>query len=146
MIALRLSAALPASLLAALSLSACVTTTPTTGSQPETNAVPQTPVVAFAHPSAPRYRLPFEDDPEKLQGLADRQVTEILGEPGFRRRDNPAEMWRYRAAGCILDVFLYRDDEDKGYRVAHAEVRPPVSDPEKMASHCLTSIVDQRNS
>lgn len=92
---------------------------------------------------APRYRLPFADNPQQLYGLSDNQVTRIFGEPGFRRRDKPAEMWRYSTDGCILDVFLYPDGAD--FRVAHAEVRDPAVTRQLKSDHCLTSIVDRRN-
>ena len=31
----------------------------------------------------------------------------MLGDPEFRRRDAPAEFWRYRADGCMLDAPTY---------------------------------------
>jgi hypothetical protein len=43
----------------------------------------------------------------RLKGLTPVQLKTILGTPGFRRRDEPAEIWQYRGQGCILDVFLY---------------------------------------
>ncbi len=61
--------------------------------------------------------------PRTLIGLAHDQVTPLLGEPSFKRRDDPAQIWRYRDSTCILDVFLYRPDEGGAYRVTHVEVR-----------------------
>lgn len=125
-----------------LLLSACITADDTlVGADITAMPAEATPGIASIR-QAPRYRLPFEDNPARLEGLSDRQVTSIFGEPGFRRKDKPAEVWRYRSTGCILDVFLYPEGQD--FRVAHAEVRESRTD--NIPNHCLTSIVDQRNS
>ncbi len=63
--------------------------------------------------------------PRTLIGLAHDQVTALLGEPSFKRRDAPAQIWQYSDSTCILDVFLYRPDEGGAYRVTHVEVRGP---------------------
>lgn len=42
-----------------------------------------------------------------LVGLNERQLTDALGAPSFRRTDGPNELVQYRTAECILDVFLY---------------------------------------
>jgi hypothetical protein len=123
-------------------LSACITTEETASVDSVAELRTESAPGIASIREVPRYRLPFEDNPDRLQGLSDRQMTSIFGEPGFRRKDKPAEVWRYRSPGCILDVFLY--PEGKDYRVAHAEVREAAA--EKTPSHCLTSIVDQRNS
>ena len=59
--------------------------------------------------------------PEHLIGLDSDRVAALLGPPGFRRRDNPAEIWQYGDESCILDLFLYKAGE--AYRVTHVEVR-----------------------
>lgn len=61
-------------------------------------------------------------DPRALVGLTGSEVSGLLGRPGFVRRDAPAEIWQYRAADCVLDVFLYT--EPGGARVKHVELRP----------------------
>ena len=53
----------------------------------------------------------------------------MLGEPDLRRPEPPAELWQYRSADCVLDVFLYADDGR--YRVVRSETRnrhvlPPI--------------------
>ena len=60
-------------------------------------------------------------DPGRLIGMGRDQVAGLLGPPSFRRRDDPALVWQYRSAACILDVFLYR--KGAAYSVAHFEVR-----------------------
>lgn len=56
-----------------------------------------------------------------LRGLAARDLLAKLGDPNFRRRETPAEVWQYFGPGCVLDVFLY--DEKDAQRVAHVELR-----------------------
>ncbi len=61
--------------------------------------------------------------PRTLLGLEHQQVMALLGEPSFKRRDDPAQIWQYRDSTCILDVFLYRPVGGGAYRVTHVEVR-----------------------
>lgn len=57
----------------------------------------------------------------RLRGLAAAEISAKLGQPSFRRREPPAEIWQYFGPGCVLDLFLY--DENGTQRVAHAELR-----------------------
>jgi hypothetical protein len=60
--------------------------------------------------------------PGELAALTGRRPAEIialLGEPDLRRDEPPAELWQYRAADCILNLFFYRQDD--GYRLMRAE-------------------------
>ncbi len=54
-------------------------------------------------------------------GLAHEELARVMGVPGFKRVDDPAALWQYRGARCILDVYLYADGPV--YRVAHLEFR-----------------------
>ncbi|HYM03373.1 MAG TPA: hypothetical protein VET85_10530 [Stellaceae bacterium] len=57
----------------------------------------------------------------QLAGLSSADVIALFGEPDFRRTEPPAELWQYRSADCVLDIFLY---SDKGsYHVLHSETR-----------------------
>lgn len=58
---------------------------------------------------------------EPLTGLSAQQVVALLGEPDFRRSEPPAELWQYRSADCVLDLFLYGDAA--GVHVVHSETR-----------------------
>lgn len=71
---------------------------------------------------APREESQRAADPKTLVGLTGSEVSGLLGRPGFVRRDAPAEIWQYRGADCVLDVFLYT--EANGARVKHVELRP----------------------
>lgn len=56
---------------------------------------------------------------KQLNGLGEAELRHLLGEPDFRRHETPAEIWQYRGADCVLDLFLYRSAGR--YRVAYAE-------------------------
>jgi hypothetical protein len=56
-----------------------------------------------------------------LTGLSAAEVVGLFGEPDFRRTEPPAELWQYRSADCVLDLFLYKDPS--GVRVVHSETR-----------------------
>ena len=56
-----------------------------------------------------------------LAGLSAAEVVGLFGEPAFRRTEPPAELWQYRSADCVLDLFLYSDPS--GMRVLHSETR-----------------------
>jgi hypothetical protein len=100
--------------LLAVSLAAC-----STGNGPSGNAA--------LSPSDPSYRAPTArphfslTEMASLSQMSDRQLTQRLGAPDFTRRDAPAEIWQYRSASCVLDVFLY--PEGGGLKVVHATTR-----------------------
>ena len=56
---------------------------------------------------------------KQLTGLNEAELWRLLGKPDFRRHEAPAEIWQYRSADCVLDLFLYRSAGK--YRVAYAE-------------------------
>jgi hypothetical protein len=101
------------------------------------------PVAADSASAAEIAALPIPpsgpvDEPGRLKGLSGRQVIQVLGTPGFRRRDNPAEIWQYRTHACTLDLFLY--DAEGGQTVTHFAVRSPsaISDRD-----CFDAVVGQ---
>jgi hypothetical protein len=44
-----------------------------------------------------------------LAGLSAADLTALIGAPGWRRWESPAEVWQYQGASCTLDVYLYAD-------------------------------------
>jgi hypothetical protein len=58
-------------------------------------------------------------DLNKLAGLKPAEVLSMLGKPDLKRTEPPAELWQYRAADCVLNLFFY--DEAGGYRLTHIE-------------------------
>ncbi|MEE8516096.1 MAG: hypothetical protein V3T02_05590 [Alphaproteobacteria bacterium] len=80
--------------------------------------------------------------PERIVGLSHAEISELFGKPQFRRRDAPAEIWQYRGATCILDLFLY--DTGNGFlRVHHFEIRHPNTKPVSRR-RCLTALAKAR--
>lgn len=76
-------------------------------------------------------------------GLDQLAVQKLLGEPGLVRREAPAEIWQYRHAGCVLDLFLYR--EKTGSRVLHAEARTLDAKPTATKA-CIDALLDDQPS
>jgi len=71
------------------------------------SAVSEPPRAAIALPAEPAMARPPAAQP--LTGLSAAEVVALLGEPDFRRAEPPAELWQYRSADCVLDLFLYGD-------------------------------------
>lgn len=112
---LRRRAFAPA-LLAAGLLAGCSAAPTPTGVEtprPAPHAVAARPALA---PAA--LRLPNLD---QLDGLRPSELVALFGQPDFRRVEPPAELWQYRSALCVLDLFLYR--EAGGIHVIHSEMR-----------------------
>jgi hypothetical protein len=70
-----------------------------------------------------------------LAGLAPFQVAALYGQPDFRRTDPPAEVWQYRSADCVLDLFFYNGDN--GERLVFAQSRPRSPQQDAAAGHCF---------
>lgn len=90
---------------------------------PPTAAAPVPPAASPAPSPPPPAKPAIDDDPERLMGLATAELTAMLGNPRFVRRDSSAQLWRYRNKNCILDLFLYRDTGRPEYFVSHVEAR-----------------------
>ena len=73
-----------------------------------------------ALPPAPPVSL--TDIRARIKGMEKNAIARLLGEPGFIRRDDPAEIWQYRGERCILDVFMYKDGNS--FTAAHVTLRP----------------------
>lgn len=65
--------------------------------------------------------MPHLVPPPKLAGLSAAAIVALLGEPDFRRAEPPAELWQYRSADCVLDLFLYGGAG--GFHVAYSDTR-----------------------
>jgi hypothetical protein len=76
--------------------------------------------------------------PTKLHNLSSTQIVAMLGEPGFKREENPAQIWRYRSEACVLELMFYRLDRD--LQVRHVEARDEKFKAVAQGS-CIESIV-----
>lgn len=102
-----------AAVLLALLLAACSTGGPQNAALSPADVSYRTP-----QPARPHFAL---TEMASLRDMSDRQLMQRLGAPDFTRRDPPAEIWQYRSASCVLDVFLY--PEADGLKVVHATTR-----------------------
>lgn len=89
---------------------------PTTTNGPGEASAPQ-----ISRPGGARPGSPGDVSADRFKGQTGKEILMALGEPSFRRREPPAEVWQYYGQGCVLDLFLY--DETGGQRVTHAELR-----------------------
>ena len=85
--------------------------------------LPETPVVSTVPESGLGVR-PTDLPPSQIETLRNLSVPDLLarlGPPDFTRRDPPAELWQYRGATCVLDLFLYPDAGSM--KVSHTQTR-----------------------
>jgi hypothetical protein len=102
---------------AALALSACA--------QPSDQLAPMTapgttPIPVQNQPTKPKITS------AQLLGQGGSWVVAHLGEPAFVRSERTANIWQYKNDVCVLNVFLYADDDpQKGAkaRVLHFDAR-----------------------
>ena len=81
------------------------------------DSAPAEPVAGEPPAAALPARLPREV--ERLRGLTAAELARHLGKPDFVRAEPPAVVWQYRSTHCVLDLFLYRSEDE--YRIAYAE-------------------------
>lgn len=84
-------------------------------------------------------------DPLALEGRSDDAVRGLFGAPTLIRHEPPAEIWQYRSATCVLDVFLYFSTEagqTNDGLVRHAELRPrhDITPNASFEADCLRSL------
>jgi hypothetical protein len=80
--------------------------------------VARVPPSAQVRPS----RLP-DEDPNRIMGMDQDGLQKLLGTPAFMRRDAAAQLWRYTGGGCVLDMFLYRNESNGPFVVRHLTAR-----------------------
>lgn len=81
---------------------------------------------------------------QQLLGAAQPWVLANLGAPDFKRADMHANLWQYKNAACMLNVFLYVDDRAKTApaQVLHFDARDALGfDTDRDA--CLSSLQDK---
>ena len=67
-----------------------------------------------------------------LNGLAPAQVAALIGDPDLRRVDPPAEIWQYRNADCVLELYFYDSGANSRMVYAEARSRTPTRTPNAM--------------
>lgn len=84
---------------------------------------------------------PVDDNPDRFMDATPARLVAEFGEPRLRRRESPAEVWQYRAQGCVLDIFLYK--EAQSFKVVHLEARD-LSAQSMETRSCLRSLLEAR--
>lgn len=109
---------------------------------------PPTPEPSLEPPDAvagTTERRAINDDPEQLMGLAPRAISRLLGPPSLLRTERPAEVWQYTAADCVLDIYLYAEEENPDRsRVTYYEIRR-AQPGQRGARACFADIIESRN-
>jgi hypothetical protein len=80
--------------------------------------------------------------PDRVIGQNKEALLRLLGTPGFKRRDPPAEIWRYRDQSCLLDLYLYPSQNagtGSPMKVTFIEART-TQGPSAPAAKCLNTI------
>lgn len=76
---------------------------------------------------------------EQFKGKSAQDITAALGEPNYRRREAPAEVWQYYGQGCVLDLFLYTEKGEQTVNYAELRNRNPGADPDP---RCLPLLLE----
>ncbi|MEZ5831217.1 MAG: hypothetical protein R3D05_08545 [Dongiaceae bacterium] len=77
-------------------------------------------------------------DPAAFIGVGEAELSRTLGEPKQVRKDEPAEIWQYYGAECVVDFYLY--DGDTGLAVAYLEARNQAAE-STPADRCVKSLL-----
>jgi hypothetical protein len=109
---------------------------PSAGAVP-TPAAPAPPSVA-ALPS-PAIPVSPPSDVQQLVGLKGEVLRKWMGNTVFVRRDGVAEIWRFAADTCFLDVFLYHEAD--GLKVAHLDARSRAGNQVVLPQTCYGQIL-----
>jgi hypothetical protein len=137
-------AALAASV--ALTLAACANSrVPQPGAaaqSPIADVAPQPAIAALPRVPDPAPNAAAPSEAQRLVGLRGDVLRGWIGNTVFVRRDGIAEIWRFAADSCFLDVFLYREGD--GLRVAHLDARPRTGTQRVTAQNCYGTILAER--
>jgi hypothetical protein len=134
---------------AALSLSACVavedtpaTTTPDTPEIPSGSASSNQDDQTASRTPDGGHKAFRPLSPNNLIGQNQERLIRLLGVPSFKRRDAPAEIWRYRNQNCLLDLYFYPSKGSSAARalqVTFVEARTPQG-PSASVTGCLNAL------
>ena len=85
-------------------------------------------------------------DPKQLLGLTSGAVHRLLGKPSLLRNEAPAQVWQYKIADCVLDIFLYAGKtEPENTHVTYFEIRGDETAP-RDSYICFAGILESRMS
>jgi len=93
--------------------------------------------------------------PQSLMMLTQQEIGYLFGKPTLHRQDADAEVWQYKAGGCVVDFYFYDEKGARGRsRLSYVDVRlkdelVPGSSPRAVPvsvreqSECLDDVVSQ---
>ncbi len=95
------------------------------------------------------------DQPQSLMMLTQQEIRYLFGKPTLHRQDADAEVWQYKANGCVVDFYFYDDQNRTGQsQTSYVDFRmqdelvpgsaaraQPISTGEK--SDCLHSVLSR---
>jgi hypothetical protein len=93
----------------------------------------QVEVPVIEHKEVPKPK----PSPAVLVGQTEDQVLAFLGTPDLRRREAPAEIWRYGDEDCGVHLFFY--DADGAMSVRHVDTRL-ARDSDLTEAECLDTL------
>lgn len=82
-----------------------------------------------------------DDNPDQFMGAEEDQLLVLLGDADLIRRDGVAQVMQYRGDGCVLDLFMYGDEDQK--KVTYIELRGAGME-ESDRRACLANIIRSR--
>ncbi|MEG3617000.1 hypothetical protein V5T82_00900 [Magnetovibrio sp. PR-2] len=77
--------------------------------------------------------------PQQLLGAKGPWLLSHMGRPDFSRQDLNAHIWQYKNQACVLNVFLYDENED--FKVLHFDARDAKGSNTDRAA-CLSTLQD----
>jgi hypothetical protein len=110
------------------------------------------PRPAPAQPSSPNYdsvstaKPPAAPDtrPVTVNGLSDKAVSALLGQPASRTGPAPGETWTYRSGSCEVALYLFPDVNHGGLHVLDYRVNGGGAE-ENTRQACLRRLRDDRS-
>jgi hypothetical protein len=102
-------------------LAACASPPPPTISPRLPSSAPSPADAAPAH--APPATARPAPQPGQIVNQPGRAVRALLGIPDLERREPPAEVWQYKADGCVLDITFYPHKDGEPAHAAYLESR-----------------------
>lgn len=83
------------------------------------------PTSSPRQPPVPPAKPPIAQlDPQRLVGLNENAVTDLIGPPNEVRNESPARVWRYNGNKCSVDVLFYFDLTQQEFRALTYSVEP----------------------
>ena len=102
------------------------------------------PAAPQLEPTPKTVRQAVSSDPAQLMGLAPDAINLLLGPPSLLRTEPPAQVWQYKVADCVLDIFLYSGEtETENARVIYFEIRDGKTAPRSIRA-CFANILESR--